>query len=343
MLLEFLIKGLISVLPVTVFLLVLLHLDTHRLIGHHRIAQVFALGGALAISAYFINGAIIDLAQFDFSTYSRNIAPVMEELLKAAVVVWLFRTERVGFQVDAAIMGFAVGAGFSFIENLFYLFHQSEAHYAIWMVRGFGTAIMHGGCAAIFGVLGQIMTERHLKMNPLWYLPGLLAAALFHAIFNHFPVSPILSTVVTLMIIPTLLFLLFEKNEVTIHNFLEQDFDAHRRLLKQLEGGEHSGCETGRFVQDLERHLHSTVAQAMRTYIHLHTELMLSAEGVLLARERGTDVVVEDSARHKIRELHVLERQIGKSGMHALNAHIKLSKHEFWMIHMFEDELSEMT
>jgi hypothetical protein len=38
----------------------------------------------------------------------------------------------------------------------------------------------------------------------------------------------------------------------------------------------------------------------------------------------------------------VLERTIGKTGMHALTPHLKLSKQEFWMIHMFEDELPEI-
>ena len=40
---------------------------------------------------------------------------------------------------------------------------------------------------------------------------------------------------VTLLILPTILFLLFERNETTIHNFLELDFTAHKRLLRQIE------------------------------------------------------------------------------------------------------------
>jgi len=340
--LEIGIKALIAILPVVAFLLVLLHLDSHRLIGHHRIGQIFAAGGLLAIGAYFANGFLLRYLPVDFATYSQNVAPYVEELLKAGFIVYLFRNDRIGFQVDAAIMGYAVGAGFSFVENLFYLSHASEAHYAIWIVRGFGTAIMHGGCTALFAVISQIMTEHHRHMNPLWYLPGLLAASLFHSIFNHFPVSPVLSTVATLLLIPTLLFLLFEKNEVTIHNFLETDFDQHRRLLRQLETGEFSGCETGRFLRDLERIHDSPHVRDMITYIHVHTELVLSAEGVLLARERGVDVTVEDHIRHKIQFMHTLEDRIGKAGMHSLNPHLKLSKHEFWIIHMFEDELPEI-
>lgn len=342
MVFEILAKALIAVLPVIASLVVFLHLDTHRLIGHHLLGKVFITGGILALSSYFLNGFMMDFTQVEFTTYSQNLAPFFEETLKALVIVWLFRTDRIGFQIDAAILGFTVGAGFSFIENLFYLYHASEAHYAIWMVRGFGTAIMHGGCTAIFAVMAQIMTERHRHMNPFWYLPGLVAASLLHSIFNHFPVSPILSTLVTLMIIPTLIFLLFEKNEVTIHNFLEQDFEVHRKLLDQLEGGDHSDCETGRFLRDLERMFEHPMVTHMRSYIHLHTELVLSAEGVLLAREDGVDVVIEDETHHKIKELHVLEGKIGKIGMHALSPHLQLSKHEFWIIHMFEDEVHEM-
>ena len=333
------IKSLIAIAPVVAFLIVLLHLDSHRLIGHHRIAWVFVTGGILALAAYVANGALLSILAVEFETYTRLLAPVVEEVMKAVAIIILFRRDRIGFQVDAAIMGFA---GFSFLENLFYLLQASEAHYAIWIVRGFGTAIMHGGCAALFAVVSQILTERHRRSNPLWYLPGLFAAVVLHAVFNHFPVSPILSTVVTLLIIPTLMFLLFERNEVTIHNFLEMDFDIHRRLLSQLQGGEFSGCETGRFLRDLERIHRSPHIGDMITYIHVHTELVLSAESVLLARERGEEVSVPDVVRDKIQLMHELEGRIGKAGMHTLNPHLKLSKHEFWLIHMFEDEVGEM-
>jgi RsiW-degrading membrane proteinase PrsW (M82 family) len=339
---EALLKALIALTPVIVFLLVLVRLDTHRLIGHQLLARVFVSGTALAVLAYFVNGLLLDLLQLSFTQYSRLVAPLVEETMKALVLVWLFRRERIGFQIDAAIFGFTVGAGFSFAENLFYLYHAGEAHHVIWMVRGFGTAIMHGGCTALFGVLAQMLIERRANMPAWWYLPPLLAATLFHALFNHFPVSPVLASVATLLLIPTLLFLLFEKNEVTIHNFLEQDFDRHQNLLLQLRGGPASGCSTGRFLRDLERYFKAPVRDHMRAYIHLHTELILSAEGILLAREHGLDIVVEDATHKKIEELHSLERTIGKAGMHALSPHLQLSRHEFWVIHMFEDEVKEM-
>ena len=61
---------------------------------------------------------------------------------------------RIGFLVDAAIFGFAVGTGFALAENLYYLHLAAEAGMGTWIVRGFGTALMHGGATALFAVMG---------------------------------------------------------------------------------------------------------------------------------------------------------------------------------------------
>mgnify|MGYP000417393272 CR=1 FL=1 len=46
------------------------------------------------------------------------------------------------------MFGFAVGAGFAVFENLFYLMQAEHRSLLVWFVRGFGTAIMHGGTTA---------------------------------------------------------------------------------------------------------------------------------------------------------------------------------------------------
>ena len=274
MLLEIFLKSLIALLPVIALIIVLDHLDSHRLLGTRFILKVYVAGGVIAIISAFVNGFVLDYSQASFLNYTRYGAPVIEEILKASVLIFLFRTNRIGFLIDAGILGFTVGAGFSFVENIYYLNMASDAHYGIWFVRGFGTAIMHGGATAIFAILVQTLTKRHLKMNPLLYLPGLLAAVILHSIFNHFPVSPVLSTAVTLLILPTLLFMLFERNTVSIHNYLKVDFDSHKRLLRQIEHGEFTGCEAGRFLLDLKQVVSGTAVKDMVYYFHLHTELV---------------------------------------------------------------------
>jgi len=338
MLLDSLLKSLIALLPVIVLVIVLYRLDSHRLLGTHFMVRMFLTGGLIAIICYFINEFAIDYLSMEFNYYTRYVAPLIEETLKASVLVWLFRTNRIGFLIDAGILGFTVGAGFSFVENLYYLFHSSDAHYGVWVVRGFGTAIIHGGATALFAIVAETMTERHLKMNPLLYLPGLIVAVLIHSIFNHFPISPVLSTVVTLLILPTILFLLFERNEASIHKFLEMDFATHKRLLKQIEHGEFTGCEAGRFLKDMQEKLAGPVAREMVTYFCLHTELVLGAEGLLLAREQGIEIEIGQETREKLVTMHRLEKHIGRSGLRALRPHLQFSSKEMWEIHLLEDE-----
>jgi RsiW-degrading membrane proteinase PrsW (M82 family) len=335
---ESILKALIALLPVVLLVVVLYRLDSHRLLGTGFIARMFVAGGAIAVLCAFVNAFAIDLLNVQFDRYTRFVGPLIEELLKASVIVYLFRTNRIGFLIDAGILGFTVGAGFSFVENIYYLTTVHDAHYGVWIVRGFGTAIMHGGATALFAIIAEVMTERHLKMNPLLYVPGLIVAFLVHSVFNHFPVSPILAAAVTLLILPTILFLLFERNQTTIHNFLEMDFAAHRRLLKQIRHGEFSGCEAGRFLKDMKDKLAGPVAEEMIQYFCLHTELVLSAESILLAREQGVEMEVGREIEAKLRAMHELERHIGRAGLRALRPHLQFTAKDMWEVHLLETE-----
>ena len=73
----------------------------------------------------------------------------------------LLRRGRVGFLVDAAILGFAVGAGFALVENVEYLRALSERELGLWLVRGLGTAILHGATTAIVAILAKGLGDRH--------------------------------------------------------------------------------------------------------------------------------------------------------------------------------------
>jgi RsiW-degrading membrane proteinase PrsW (M82 family) len=331
-------KGVIALLPVTVLMTVLYRLDSHRLLGMHFVLKVLLAGGLGAVICAWINAFTLEWLAIDFDSYMRLVGPLVEEIVKAGIIVYLFRINRIGFLIDAGILGFTVGAGFSFVENIYYLHMVNDAHYGVWAVRGFGTAIMHGGATALFAIIAQVMTERHLKMNPLLYVPGLIVAFLLHAIYNHFPVSPVLSTVVTLLILPTILFLLFERNEASIHNFLEMDFDSHRRLLRQIEHGDFTGCEAGRFLQDMQEKLSAPVAQEMIDYFCLHTRLVLSAESILLAREKGIDINVGQRIQEQLAEMHRLERHIGRSALRTLRPHLQFTAKDMWEIHRLESE-----
>src|SRR5256885_8503991 len=58
------------------------------------------------------------------------------------------RSAHVGFLVDAAILGFAVGTGFAVVENVYYASVMRDLELGLWLVRGLGTAVMEIGRGA---------------------------------------------------------------------------------------------------------------------------------------------------------------------------------------------------
>src|SRR4029450_12099079 len=91
---------------------------------------------------------------------TRYVAPVTEETAKALLIAVLISSARVGFLVDAAVQGFAVGTGFALVENLTYLRSLPDATVTLWIVRGLGTAVLQGATTAIFAMLSKTLADR---------------------------------------------------------------------------------------------------------------------------------------------------------------------------------------
>ncbi len=336
MLTDLLIRAPVGLLPVVIFLLVLLYMDSYKLVGLHIILWVILAGALLPVAGYWLNGHTIAALGWDLPAYSRYAAPIVEEGLKASVMIFLFRTNRIGFLVDAAILGFAVGAGFGVVENFYYLYLASDAHIAVWVVRGFGTAIMHGGAMALFSVMAQVLTERSMKINPLLYVPGFVLAVTVHSAFNHFPGTPILTTLGTLLILPPILLLVFQKSARSMHEWLEVDFDEDAMLLEQINSGEFSSSKIGRFLGDLKQKFSGTMVVDMLCYLRLYTELALRAKGVLMMRENGLDTPVGQRTREKFEELRYLEKSIGKTGILAIRPFLQMTRKDLWQLYVLE-------
>ena len=336
MLTDILTRAPVGLLPVLIFLIVLVYMDSYKLVRLRTVLWVILLGALLPVAGYWINGFVIEFLGWNFQTYSRYAAPVIEEGMKACVMIYLFRTHRIGFLVDSAILGFAVGAGFGVVENFYYLYLASDAQLAVWVVRGFGTAVMHGGTMALFGVMAQTLTERSMKINPLLLLPGFIVAITIHSVFNHFPGTPILTTLGTLMALPPIFLIVFHKSARSMHEWLEVDFDEDAMLLEQINSGEFAESKIGRFLQDLKQKFPGTVVVDMLCYLRLYTELALRAKGVLMMRENGLDTPVGERTRAKFEEMHYLEKSIGKTGLLAMSPFLQMTRKDLWQLYVLE-------
>ena len=320
--------------PVLSFLGVLLYLDSYKLVKLRMVVAMLACGALVAGASYAMHGAILTRYPIDFSTFTRYVAPVAEELFKGLAIVFLIRANRIGFLVDAAIFGFAIGTGFAAVENLVYLGQAPAAGMGTWIARGFGTAIMHGGATAIVAVMGLAMVERRGRATPDAFLPGFAVAVVLHSAFNHFFLSPFLSTLGIVVVMPPLLLFVFERSERSIGAWLGKGFDADAEMLQLINSGRFPDSPVGRYLHSLKDRFKGAVVADLLCYLRLYTELALRAKGILLMRENGFEVPVDDATREKFTEMRYLEGSIGRTGIIALQPMLRMSRKDLWQLYM---------
>lgn len=322
----------VGVLPVLAFLAALVAFESYKLVRLPVLLAVLGVGAGLAVACYFVNGALIEALDMTPLAYARSVGPVVEEIAKALVLALLIRANRIGFLVDAAIIGFALGAGFAVVENLVYQALVPQAELGTWIVRGFGTALMHGGVAALFAMLGLVLRDRTDSNAPWVFLPGLALAIAVHLAYNQLVMAPRLATLAVLLVLPPLMFLVFRRSETAVGDWLGRGFDRDAAIIEQIDSGELASTPTGRYLQSLRQHFEGPVAADLLCYLRLHTELAMRAKGLIMMREAGFDAPIDEETRAKLVELGYLASSIGRTGLLALRPLVQASRRDVWQL-----------
>jgi RsiW-degrading membrane proteinase PrsW (M82 family) len=326
----------LGLIPVLLFLAGLRYLDSFKLVRLKGVLLALFIGGCAAGLSYLANRGLSSLLQLDWDLVSRYIAPAIEEQLKGIYLIYLIHRGKVGFMVDAAIKGFAIGAGFALVENIHYMQALPDASAGVWVVRGLGTAIMHGGTTAIIGIMGKAFLERSTLHPLIAAAPGLLTAIALHSVFNHFLLSPGLSTLVVLITFPLAVMFVFNRSEKSTRAWLGEGFDSDQELLETITTGELGGTRIGRYLHTLERKFPPEVVADMLCYLRVYLELTIQAKGILLMRDAGFEVETDPELKEKFEELRYLEKSIGKTGILALRPFLHTSTHDLWQLYVLD-------
>ncbi|MFI4925082.1 MAG: PrsW family glutamic-type intramembrane protease [Vicinamibacteria bacterium] len=335
---EVVVDALVGLSPVLGFLAALVWLDSYKLVSVRLVVTVMVWGVLAAVACYLVNGALIPRTGLAITPYARYVSPVVEEVAKGLVIVALIRTHRIGFLIDAAILGFAVGAGFALVENLQFQRMLHDAGIATWIVRGFGTAIMHGGVTATFAMMSLVSVERSRLPWPLAFVAPLALAIVLHSAYNHLAGAPLVATLAVLVVLPAVMALVFKRSERAVGDWLGRGFDADAAMLSSINSGHFSDSPTGHYLDTLKRRFQGPVVADLLCYLRLHTELAMRAKGVLMMRENGFDMPVDDATRDKFAEMDYLEKSIGKTGLLALKPMLHMTHRDLWQLHMLGGE-----
>lgn len=325
-----------SLFPVLLFLACLFLLDSFKLVSHKFLLLSILWGIMSAGLAFLLNTSLADSLSIDFTTVTRYIAPITEEVLKALLIFILIGFRRIGFAIDAAIYGFAIGAGFALTENIVYIVQLGpDAGLFVWILRGFGTAVMHGGCTALLAMIMMLGIQRD---KPAWLssLPGLALALVVHSGFNHFAINPFLQTALIIIVLPSVFVMVFNQSNNMLQNWLEIEFSNEVDMLRMIRQGKFKSTRAGKYLASIKHHYAPEIIVDMYWYISLYLELSIKAKKNMMLRENGLPVLPEAGIREKLLELQQLRKLIGKTGEMSLRPLIRINHRELWKMNQLK-------
>jgi RsiW-degrading membrane proteinase PrsW (M82 family) len=153
-------------------------------------ARFIAISGMWGITAYFlaarINPALVSSGIFSRDTLVRFIAPIIEEILKGLILLYLIRQPAFKYFLDGAIYGFAAGIGFAIFENFEYVLGHPSIAFTLAISRVLSTNLVHATGSALIGIaLGLARFDRSALYRGLYLLGGLGLAIGIHSGFNN--------------------------------------------------------------------------------------------------------------------------------------------------------------
>jgi len=337
----------LALIPVLVLLAVFEWLDAFELVSFRETLVLLLLGGIAASLSWPVSGRLLDTLPIGFSYYSRFVAPWIEEAIKGAMIIALFRLNKIGYKLDAVIAGFAIGAGFSVVENIIYLLRFPDYGVGTWLVRGFGTAVMHGATLAMLAAIAHEFAERETReavsefdFHFWWFVPGYLVAVALHAAFNQFPDRPLIAMLGAIIVAPLVLIAIFHFGTREAERWLVAEMAEHRAALEALRGGRWPDGPSGEKIAALASRLGGEAAKRIRRYWELQAWLVAEAEETMMEEATGDAVFNPAEVRAAFAELDGLKRALGRSTFAALQPLLPFSRNDQWEVAELRQRLS---
>ena len=321
--------ALIALAPGLVFLAALWFMDTFRLVRASSIANALLYGAAVALGCEALHLWLMPASGLEPQVFSRYVAPVTEETAKALFVAVLIARGRVGFLVDAAVLGFAVGTGFAVVENATYLRDFGDAPLMLWALRGLGAGILHGAATAVAAILAKAMADRHPR-SPFSAVPGVAIAIVIHSIYNHLLVFPALAPMIMLIALPIVVATVFERSERATREWVGAGLDLDLTLLDLVMSDGFQHTRFGTYLGKLPDRFEGHVVADMFCLLRIELELAVQAKARVIAQAAGLELPVDEDVYAALAEREYLQKSIGRTGLLALEPLRVTSHRDYW-------------
>ena len=325
----------VSLIPIIVYIIFIYKIDHFALISIKRLLLLALIGMLTALACF----GLFLLTDRVISGKSADIIhPVIEELVKSIPLLILAFRKRIAFFIDSVICGAAVGGGFSFLENIFYLVLGDSVDLSTGLFRGLEVALIHMGCSAIIAA-GMMMAVRQIERkrsrtamswNDIIKTTALFVVALaFHIFHNMFQFTPIMQFFWVLAVMIGMIAVVYFYDIDMTHRWLDKGLDMQINLLRSIEGGHLLNTPTGAFLESVKELFPPNVYFDIICYVRLQIELSVAAKTRFMLHEVGMDEPLEANKKElymsQFVELGELEKNIGPSAKMTIAPIVKLS------------------
>jgi RsiW-degrading membrane proteinase PrsW (M82 family) len=188
---SFALSGLVAFVVPFLWCAAFWHADFRERVPLRIMVTFFLWGCVAALMAVGLNtvwGAVFELIGLG-ALGAMLAAPITEEFFKGSGLALLSEHHEYNSLQNGLVFGFAIGMGFSFIENWMYLIDNPFSAdiwgwLALFLMRSVLFSANHGIYTAITGGAIGLLKERKFAAPALGMIPGVLVAAVFHAAHN---------------------------------------------------------------------------------------------------------------------------------------------------------------
>ena len=119
-----------------------------------------------------------------------------------------------------------------------------------------------------------------------------------------------------------------------MNSVVGQGFDADTEMLELINSGRLSDSPVGQYLHTMKDRFQGPVVADLLCFLRIYTELALRAKGILMMRENGFEMDVDDATREQFTEMRYLESSIGKTGLLAIQPMCHMSHKDLWQLYM---------
>jgi CRP-like cAMP-binding protein/RsiW-degrading membrane proteinase PrsW (M82 family) len=175
----------LSVLIPLLFLYIIGSLEIYA-VAQRRLIIVALGSGALAFGlAFLFQTELLRAGLMSYEQITGSVAPIVEEVLKAGLIIALSARMRLRDAVDGTIYGFAIGTSFAIGENILYIIQTPDGTFGVIFARLLSTSLMHTFTTAVVGTMAGsgVYLARPARINRIGF--ALITVIFIHALFNR--------------------------------------------------------------------------------------------------------------------------------------------------------------